>query len=305
MQRVQRVRRVAAYGVCRDGAGRVLLVRASASSVHSGMWLLPGGGVEHGEHPAVAAVREIAEETGYDVVVDGLRAVLSDVDEVAEGLRHQDRIVFDVHVVGGGLRSELDGGSDLADWVDLAEGRPLLPYVARVLGQPYRETPVTHPPGERAPVGSRLQRFAAYGLVTATIDGATRVLLTRISTGFPGAGMWHLPGGGTDFGEDPAQGLRREIIEETDQRVEIVGLLDVSHRRDLAALGPEGVPLDFHGVRVVFEAVAPRPTPPVVTEDSGSTAEAAWFTVAEALALSLTNVADRAIRALAARTIGL
>ena len=45
---------------------RVLLVRETDPAV-SGVqwWALPGGGVEPGEDPRAAAVREVAEETGY------------------------------------------------------------------------------------------------------------------------------------------------------------------------------------------------------------------------------------------------
>lgn len=60
-------RRIGAYGVCHDGDGRVLLVRASARSVRPGTWFLPGGGLAHGEHPADAVVREVAEETGLQI----------------------------------------------------------------------------------------------------------------------------------------------------------------------------------------------------------------------------------------------
>ena len=54
-----------------------------------------------------------------------------------------------------------------------------------------------------------------------------RVLLTRIADGYPGAGLWHLPGGGTDFGETPERAVARELYEETSQRGRIVGLLGV------------------------------------------------------------------------------
>lgn len=40
---------------------RVLLLQAP-----SGMWELPGGKIEHGETPRVAAVRELHEETGIE-----------------------------------------------------------------------------------------------------------------------------------------------------------------------------------------------------------------------------------------------
>ncbi|PWU57647.1 NUDIX hydrolase, partial [Micromonospora sp. S4605] len=99
---VRETRRVGAYGVCED-AGRVLLARGSAACPYPGVWQLPGGGVEHAEHPAHAVVREFAEETGLTVEVTGLRAVLADVATCpAEGVAvHTDRLVFDVVARGG------------------------------------------------------------------------------------------------------------------------------------------------------------------------------------------------------------
>ncbi len=46
--------------IIEDGQGRVLLVR---SRIHTG-WSLPGGGVDRGEPPAEAAMREAREEVG-------------------------------------------------------------------------------------------------------------------------------------------------------------------------------------------------------------------------------------------------
>jgi 8-oxo-dGTP diphosphatase len=139
---------------------------------------------------------------------------------------------------------------------------------------------------------SRHQRFAAYGLVT---DPAGRVLLTQISAGYPGAGRWHLPGGGTDFGESAADGLLRELVEEADQHGRITGLLTVSHRHTRDAVGPEEVAIDWHGVRVVYEAQVDQPTLPRVMEGNGSTQAAAWFAPADALSLELTEVAYDAV----------
>jgi 8-oxo-dGTP diphosphatase len=54
-------------------------------------------------------------------------------------------------------------------------------------------------------------RVAAYAWVTR---GDT-LLLVRIAPAEQGAGRWTLPGGGLDFGEDPAAGALRELREET------------------------------------------------------------------------------------------
>ncbi|MFM9936450.1 MAG: NUDIX hydrolase [Novosphingobium sp.] len=49
-----------------DGAGRVLLVRHSYHE--RDRWLLPGGGLTRGEDPAATGARELAEETGCQLV---------------------------------------------------------------------------------------------------------------------------------------------------------------------------------------------------------------------------------------------
>ena len=48
--------------------GRFLLQRRPAGKHHAGLWEFPGGKVETGETPAVALVREIAEE--LDIVLE-------------------------------------------------------------------------------------------------------------------------------------------------------------------------------------------------------------------------------------------
>ena len=99
------VRRIAAYGVCTDDGGRVLLVRAAASSGTPGAWSLPGGAVSHGEHPLDTVVRETAAETGLSVAVAGLRDVLADMRALPHrGITiHTDRLIYGVTVRGGNL----------------------------------------------------------------------------------------------------------------------------------------------------------------------------------------------------------
>lgn len=290
----RRRRRIGAYGLCRDDAGRVLLVRASARSTRPGTWFLPGGGIDHGEHPADAVVREVVEETGLTVRVVGVRDVAAEVIARPPFLEHTDGVIYDLAVAGGTLRAETGGTSDAARWVAPAElpSLPLSRFAAGALGMGPPAAPGVPPAPAGPPMprarSRRGQRFAAYGLVT---DPAGRVLLTLNADGYPSAGRWHLPGGGTDFGEQPADGLLREITEESDQSGRITGLVTVSSHHNLAALGPEGRPLDWHSVRAVFRVAVDRPTAPRVLDAGGSTADAAWFTRTGAAVAPLTDVA--------------
>ncbi|HXH57277.1 NUDIX hydrolase [Iamia sp.] len=60
-----------AAAVISDGTGRVLLSRR-ARDPFAGLWEVPGGFVELGEHPADAARREVREELGLDLTITGL-----------------------------------------------------------------------------------------------------------------------------------------------------------------------------------------------------------------------------------------
>jgi 8-oxo-dGTP diphosphatase len=300
------LRRIAAYGVCVDASARVLLVRASAVSGTPGVWSLPGGAVDHGEHPYDTVVRETAAETGLSVAVVRLRDVLADMRALPNrGVTiHTDRLVYEVSVRGGSLRDRVGQPTDLARWLTRTEAAalPLRPFTAAALDLPaaaadLRPEELPEVPSFRAIPGKdglhRAQRFAAYAVAT---DRVGRILLTRIADGYPGGGHWHLPGGGTDFGEQPGGALLRELAEETGQRGRLVQLLGVASHRDAASLGPEGYPIDWHGVRAFYRVLVSRPTRPKVLAPGGSTAEARWFSPAELADLPLTEVTEEALR---------
>jgi ADP-ribose pyrophosphatase YjhB (NUDIX family) len=60
------------------GDGRLLLGRRA----DNGLWAVVSGILEPGEQPALAAVREVLEETGIHAVVEGLAAVSSSPEAV-------------------------------------------------------------------------------------------------------------------------------------------------------------------------------------------------------------------------------
>lgn len=92
--------RVCAYVVSRRG-GAILLVHQVSPGPACGMWTLPGGGVEFGEHPRNAAVREVREETGCEVAIGGLLGVHSELFEAGGGSQqHVVRLLFEGDVLG-------------------------------------------------------------------------------------------------------------------------------------------------------------------------------------------------------------
>jgi 8-oxo-dGTP diphosphatase len=128
--------RIAAYGVCVDGEDRLLLARAAPSLRMQGRWFLPGGGVDHGEHPTDACRREFEEESGLTVVLGPLLDVLSDVRMLHEGVNlHTVRLIYRVESWEGTLRAETGGTTDAIRWVERGElaTLPLAHYVEKVV----------------------------------------------------------------------------------------------------------------------------------------------------------------------------
>jgi 8-oxo-dGTP diphosphatase len=103
-------------------------------------WTLPGGGTELHESPEEGCVREVREETGYDVVLTGLLGIETDVIPASGRFSSTDRparplkavrVFYTARIVGGELSREENGTTDEARWHPLAEV-PELPHVSMV-----------------------------------------------------------------------------------------------------------------------------------------------------------------------------
>ena len=129
MSELPRVQRVAAYNVCLDDRGRLLLCRLSDITERPGAWTLPGGGIDFGEHPEAGALRELHEETGLIgrivelLAVDSLRRTLhakeGDRAGFASGTEvdyHSVRVIYRTEIISGHLRDETDESTDMAAW---------------------------------------------------------------------------------------------------------------------------------------------------------------------------------------------
>ncbi len=119
--------RVAAYALCVDEAGRILLCRMAPSIIAGEVWTLPGGGLHFGESPETAVLRELDEETGQEGEIVRLVEVSDNLLrlESRPGTVHAIRIVYRVRVTGGQLRDEPEGTTDACSWFTVDEAERL------------------------------------------------------------------------------------------------------------------------------------------------------------------------------------
>jgi len=264
--------RVAAYAVIlRDSA--MLLSRLAPTVTPDELWTLPGGGLDHGEDPRDAVIREIREETGLDAVVgETARVYSAHLPGVwRDGRRvdaHALRIVYEGWVSPDAPAPqvlEVGGSTMAAAWqpVDaVLDGTvPVAPMVLEALAD---HRPFRH------------QRLGAYALVRR----GDAVLLTRISERGFHTGSWTLPGGGVDHGESPRSAVLRELREECGVDG-TVGELVAAHDDHFSGTAPSGRYEDFHAVALAFEVGIDDSAEPVLTEVGGTTDAVAWVPVTE------------------------
>lgn len=111
-------------------------------------------------------------------------------------------------------------------------------------------------------------REIVLGVAAVIWNDAGQVLLIRRRKA-PRKGEWSLPGGKVEFGESLVEAALREVKEETNLEVEILGLIDIVESiRDASAGSPDNhfVLVDF-GARVVSG----------VARAGSDAADARWF----------------------------
>lgn len=107
--------RAAARGIVMEG-GRILLMHAEKPDV----WMLPGGGLEHGETYEACCIRELGEESG--LIVEPIDAVIL-LREFYEDWRY-DSCILTCRVTGSRPRSLTEGEREAAlmpKWLPLSE----------------------------------------------------------------------------------------------------------------------------------------------------------------------------------------
>jgi len=110
---------VAVAAIVRNDTGDILMIKRS----DNGLWAPPGGAQDIGETTREAAVREVLEETGFEIRVLTVSGIYSDPRHVIEyddgEIRQEFSIVFEAEPIGGELRESAESTS--VRWVSPRE----------------------------------------------------------------------------------------------------------------------------------------------------------------------------------------
>jgi 8-oxo-dGTP diphosphatase len=170
---------------------RILMVR---QYVQRGdiVWNFPGGGIEEGESPEEACIREVKEETGLNVVINRLLHVKN------------EKYSFHCEVIGGELFLDktLEENADIMEiaWVHIHDERKQDTYT-----KPFFEL-----------IKKELMRDRVH----AAIIKNESILMVHEIRG--DRDYWTLPGGAIESGESHEEAVIREVREETNLEVRVI-----------------------------------------------------------------------------------
>lgn len=101
--------------IVQDDQGRVLMIHKTDND----KWALPGGGHDPGESIADTVVREVKEETGYDVEVETITGTYTNPNHVMSyddgEVRQQFSLAFRARLLGGEKRTSSE--SKEVEWL--------------------------------------------------------------------------------------------------------------------------------------------------------------------------------------------
>lgn len=279
----------------RNENGEILITQRA----DDGRWVEPGGGLEPGESPAQAVIREVREETGLDVEVVRLIGVYGGPNYRVTGPGGAQTsivgMVFDCRITGG--TPQPDGVETTAlkyvapqiVYKNLGLPADVAPFAAEIINTPgpaFFEPPTWAPTpgaprkngisdyakGLRAKIGQAC--ILSPGAAALIFDEQGRILLQRRGD----TGTWGMIGGGIDPDESPANAVVREVWEETGLHVTPERLVSVFGGPDHVFTYPNGDQAAVISFTFACKVVDGIPTP-----DGVESLELAWFDPAEAL----------------------
>lgn len=248
-----------AAAIIRDDEGRFLLQQRS----DNGRWGLAGGAVDPGEEPAEAAVREAFEETGLHVEPVKLVGLFGGKRQIAT-YPNGDKMAyvsatFECRVIGGEIIPVSDETLDVRwfapnelpqSFVDVHHRRieaylqGHTPYFLQA--DSFEASNENYIRNIRSKVGHQLLMSPS---ISAYIQNeAGEILVQQRSDN----GIWNLPCGAYEAGEEPVETLMREVYEETGLEVRAKRLVGVYAGKDYIVTYPNKDQVAY--INMFFEA---------------------------------------------------
>ena len=142
-------------------AGKVLIGRRAEKARYGGLWCLPGGYIEYEESFIDTAHREVWEETGLNIEIEGVINVVSNLLDD----RHHTLVIVLLGRVTGGLEA---AGDDLLElrWID-HEQHLQVPYAfeadKRIIDVFFKGNYALLPIDQRAEAAKHENRWSSLG----------------------------------------------------------------------------------------------------------------------------------------------
>lgn len=254
----------AALIVSDDGQQILLQQRAD-----NGKWGMPGGGIEPGEHPAHAAIREAYEETGLRVEVSQLVGVFGGQSHITRYPNGDQfayiSLTFACQVIGGEIDPDPDETLD-ARWWDIDALPDTFPEHQRRRLDAWRTGSIPVFPVSAGFIPERSQNDymrtirQKIGHLLLLMPGATMVIFNDegeiLVQRREDDGLWNLPGGVYEPGEEIAETAIREAYEETNLIVNPVRLIGVYGGEAYLHTYPNGDEVAYINIAFVCEIVS-------------------------------------------------
>jgi 8-oxo-dGTP diphosphatase len=111
-----------AYACIKNKENQILMVY----NQDAGHWSMPGGKVEQGEFLDQALVREVKEETGYDVSVGDVLSI--NERKIVASKEHALFLTFSCEILGGEILISDPKEISKVEWIDFDKANALMPY---------------------------------------------------------------------------------------------------------------------------------------------------------------------------------
>ena len=250
---------IGAAAIIPDGDGQILLQKRT----DNGRWGLPGGGIEPGEEPADAVVREVYEETGLRVIPITLVGVYGGKNQIITYANGDQTayvsITFECRIIGGEINPDPDETLEVRWFNSQQLPENIVPqHVRRIQSLlngtiPFFALPEKPVLGTESNYIQSIRQHIGNQLIMS--PGATALIFNEVGEILVQQrhdnGAWNLVGGVYEVGEEPAETMIREVYEETGLIAEPTRLIGVYGGKNCLIIYPNGDRIAY--INIIFE----------------------------------------------------